>query len=335
MEKVSLIYGGGAIGSFLSCCLLSSNHKVFFLTRGKNFIELKKRGLKVSVFKNEVLKKKFFFRDNNKFKVINNLNKLKNVKLQNIFITTSINESIVKTFKNIEPYIDKKKTLIVTPCTSIPFWWHECLKSKFKLNLNKNLHSIFKKNIKRKNLVGMTMWLSGKIVKPGFVKISHIQRGFPIKEVYSIKKKNVNNLRNDIQKVCRSPKVQNIFSEIFIKSLNSLAFNLIALKYKQNNYELSKNKKAQKDIINILNEGDYILQYNNIKIPQSPISRIKQTLSSNKHTMSMLNSVKIKKKTELKLLWESFEKICETLKYKMIITKKNLIFVKKKYGKYI
>ena len=178
------------------------------------------------------------------------------------------------------------------------------------------------------------MWLSGKIVKPGFVKISHIQRGFPIKEVYSIKKRNVNNLRNDIQKVCRSPKVQNIFSEIFIKSLNSLAFNLIALKYKQNNYELSKNKKAQKDIINILNEGDYILQYNNIKVPQSPISRIKQTLSSNKHTMSMLNSVKIKK-TELKLLWESFEKICETLKHEMIITKKNLMFVKKIWQIYL
>ena len=51
--------------------------------------------------------------------------------------------------------------------------------------------------------------------------------------------------------------------------------------------------------------------------------------------MSMLNSVKIKKKTELKLLWESFEKICETLKYEMIITKKNLNFVIKKYGKYI
>ena len=175
-----------------------------------------------------------------------------------------------------------------------------CLKSKFKLNLNKNLHSIFKKNIKKKFSWNDNVAVR-KDCKTWFVKISHIQRGFPIKEVYSIKNTNVNNLRNDIQKVCRSPKVQNIFSEIFIKSLNSLAFNLIALKYKKNNYNLSKNKKDKKDIINILNEGDYILQYNNIKVPQSPISRIKQTLSSNKHTMSMLNSVKIKK-TELKLL---------------------------------
>ena len=38
--------------------------------------------------------------------------------------------------------------------------------------------------------------------------------------------------------------------------------------------------------------------------------------------MSMLNSVKIKKKTELKLLWESFEKFVKLLKHEMIITKK-------------
>ena len=78
------------------------------------------------------------------------------------------------------------------------------------------------------------------------------------------------------------------FSEIFIKSLNSLAFNLIALKFSQNNFKLSKNKRQKNDIKKILEEGDLILKYNNIKVPQTPISRINQTLSSTKHTMSML-----------------------------------------------
>ncbi len=335
MSKISLIYGGGAIGSFLSCCLLNSNHKVFFLTRGENFKKIKKNGLRVNVFRNSVLKKRYFIKNDNNFNVINNLKKLDTIKFNNIFITTSINENLLKTFQNIEKYIDKKKTLIITPCTSIPFWWYECLKNVSRNRLKKNLHKVFKENIKRKNLVGMTMWLSGKIVKPGFVKISHIQRGFPIKEVYSAKKKQVDKLRKDIRNNCRSPFVRNIFSEIFMKSLNSLAFNLIALKFNQNNNQLSRNAKAKKEIKTILEEGDNILKFNNIYITQTPESRITQTLSSRKHTMSMLNAVKKRKKTELKLLWKSFEKVCETLRYKMSFTKKNLNIVKNKYAKYI
>ena len=180
----------------------------------------------------------------------------------------------------------------------------------------------------------MTMWLSGKIEKPGVVRISHIQRGLPIKEVYKDKKKQVDLLRNDIKKNCRSPKVKNIFSEIFIKSLNSLAFNSIALKYNKNNKMLSQNEKAKNDIKKILEEGDVILKNNNMKIPQTPKSRIDQTLSSSKHTMSMLNSVNKKKKTELKQLWKSFEKINKVFNYKMSFTKKNIKIVKKKINEY-
>ena len=40
-----------------------------------------------------------------------------------------------------------------------------------------------------KNIIGMTMWLSGIIEKPGTVKINHIQRGFPVKEVFNKFKK--------------------------------------------------------------------------------------------------------------------------------------------------
>ncbi len=191
MKKMSLIYGGGAIGSFLTCCLLKSNHQVFFLTRGKNFDKIKKRGLKVDIYRNAILKKKFFFKENERFKIIDNLKKLKNIRFNYIFVTTSINENLIRILKNVEPYINEKKTLVITPCTSVPFWWYECLRNKYKSKLKKNLHNILKKNIKRKNLVGMTMWLSGKIVRPGSIKISHIQRGFPIKEVFYNKKRYV------------------------------------------------------------------------------------------------------------------------------------------------
>lgn len=332
MKKKTLIYGGGAIGSYLGACLLKSNHQIYFLTRNKNYEYIKNNGLSIKVFNNNILQKKFILKNNKNFVVINDLKKIKKTPFDNIFITTKINESLDKIFLHIEKFINKE-TIIITPCTSIPFWWHKCLKKNIQSKIDNSLKLLFKKNIERKNLVGMTMWLSGNIEKPGFVKISHIQRGFPIKEAFSERKKQVNQLRKDLKKNTKSPSVKNIFSEIFIKSINSLAFNMIALKYQQNNFELNKNYKAKTEIINILKEGDKILKDNDIKIYQSPQSRVIQTLKSKKHTMSMLHAYQNNKKIELKYLWESFLNLKKFLKFNMSNTETVYKFLKKKiYG---
>ena len=166
----------------------------------------------------------------------------------------------------------------------------------------------------------MTMWLSGKKKTSGYFLIKHVQRGFPIKEIYADKKSQIDNIRKDLKKVTKSPTVKNIFSEIFIKSINSLAFNMVALNYKQNNYDLSKNKKAKSDLIKILSEGDKILEKNNIKIDQTPLQRINQTLSSSKHTMSMLTAYNEGREIEIKPLWQSFKSLNIMINYKMKFT---------------
>ena len=75
-----------------------------------------------------------------------------------------------------------------------------------------------------------------------------------LKKYIVAKKKITSNLRNMIKRKCKSPHVKNIYSEIYIKSINSFAFNLIALDTEQNNYNLKKNKKYyiyQKNICRI------------------------------------------------------------------------------------
>ncbi len=330
MKKKTLIYGGGAIGSYLAACLLNSKHQIFFLTRKKNYSYIKRNGLTIKVFNNKKLKKKIFFKRNKNFILVNNLKKIKNIQFDNIFITTKININLNKIFSEIEKFIHET-TLIITPCTSIPFWWYKCLNKNLQFKIDNSLNILFKKNIDRKNLVGMTMWLSGNIERPGHVKISHIQRGFPIKEVFADRKEQVDVLRKDLRKTTKSPLVKNIFSEIFIKSLNSLVFNMAALKYKQNNSELDKNNIAKKEIIKMLSEGDKILKKNDIKIYQSPESRVIQTLKSKKHTMSMLYAYQNKKEIELKVLWKSFLNLKKFLKFKMYRTEMLYKFLVKKY----
>lgn len=334
MRKNTLIYGGGAIGSYLAACLIKSNHNIFFLCRGKTYEFIMKNGLSIKVYNNSYLKKKFYLKNNKHFKIIDNLNKIKIKKIDNIFITTSINENLKKTLNNIEKYIGSK-TLIIPPCTAIPFWWHKCLNLKLQDKIERKMSPIFVKNLKRKNLVGMTMWLSGKIESLGNIRISHIQRGFPIKEVFIEKSHLVNALRKDLKKITLSPKVKNIYSEIFIKSINSLAFNMIALKYYQSNYELNKNIKAKKEVMKILHEGDKILKKNKIKVYQSPSSRIIQTLKSRKHTMSMLTSLKSNKKIELKNLWLSFKNLKDDLQIKMEKTEMTYKYLEKKLNEFI
>ncbi len=334
MRKNTLIYGGGAIGSFLAACLIKSNHNIIFLCRGKTYKFITKNGLNIKVYNNSSLKKKFYLKSNKSFQIINKIDKIKIKKIDNIFITTSINENIIKILNKTEKYIGPK-TLIVPPCTAIPFWWHKCLSSNLQQKIEKKMSPILLKNLKRKNLVGMTMWLSGKIESPGNIRINHIQRGFPIKEVFKEKSHLVDALREDLKKTTLSPKVKNIYSEIFIKSINSLAFNMIALKYFQNNYELNKNIKAKKEVIKILREGDEVLKKFKIKVYQSPSSRVIQTLRSSKHTMSMLNALKNNKKIELKNLWLSFKNLKDNLQFKMEKTERTYRFLEKKLDEFI
>ena len=168
----------------------------------------------------------------------------------------------------------------------------------------------------------MTMWLSAKKVRKGKFRLNHIQRGFPIKEVYKINKNRVDFLRSLINKTIISPRVKNIYYEIFTKSINSFAFNLIAILYNQNNYMLNKNMDAKRKILIILNEADKILKKLNIKIYQSSNSRIKQTLSSSAHTMSMLSDYKNKKKLEIHEIWKSLKILSKLMNFKMEETQK-------------
>ena len=79
---------------------------------------------------------------------------------------------------------------------------------------------------------------------------------------------------------------------------------------------------AKKKISKILTEGDSILKKNKIKIFQSVNSRINQTLSSKRHTMSMLNAYNTNRPIEIVNLWKSFDYLIHGLKTKMSFTKK-------------
>jgi len=315
-----LIYGGGAIGCHLAYCLYSTKNQISIIARGDHLSKIKENGINLSIFDNNILINEMNLKENSNIKFYPNVDNLEDKNFDYIFITIKLNDYDEKTFRDIHPFLEKD-TAVIPPCTKIPFWWLYNLKG----NSNKKFNNIeidpqASKYFKGKNIIGMTMWLSSVLQNPGEIVVRHVQRGYPLKEIFPEMKNHADRLRKSIEPSCISPKVDNIKSELYIKAINSLAFNMVALDTEFNNLQLKENKNSVITIKKIMQEGEQIPLKLNLPIFQSIDERINQTLSSTAHTMSMLNDYKIGKKPELNHLWESFKSLCKIIDTHMDFT---------------
>ena len=321
-KKVNiLVYGAGAIGCHIGYCMYEAGNTVYLLGRGEHYKQMADNGMHIKVCDNEVLKHEQVIKVNPRFYIMNSVDQIKDVKFDYIFITVKLDDYNESALQSLYPLMGQD-TAIIPPCTKLPFWWFYNLEGKsnekFKdIDFDQQLSKYFV----RENIICMTMWLSSVIESPGNVCVKHIQRGYPLKEVYPKMKESADKLRDIFKLTCKSPEVNDIRSEIYIKSINSFAFNTVALDRKFNNLQLSLDEYSKDCIRKIMVEGDQILEILGIPIIQSIEDRISQTLSSTKHTMSMLNDYRNGQQVELDYLWEGFNSFCKILKIDMEFSK--------------
>lgn len=326
-----LIVGSGAIGTHLAYSLTSKENKIYIKLKKNKIKKIIKNGIILSIYDNKILKKKTTVKQTENVKFINNVNEIKgNISLVIFSIKLKDYNLVLK--RKILPVL-KSNTLIIPPCTDLPDWWF------YKIFPNNNMvKKYFNKDFlwkeKINNIVGMTMWVSSVFEKNSLVKVRHIQRGYPLKEISKINKSKVNKLRKILKKKIISPNVQNIFAEIYLKAINSFAFNLIALDTELNNASLKKNFSAMNNLKFIFKEFDDIILGLNIPLSQTIQERIDQTLSSNKHTLSMLYDFQNRKKVEIKYLWRNLNILAKITKSDISITKKIYKRVTKKLKKF-
>ena len=82
-----------------------------------------------------------------------------------------------------------------------------------------------------------------------------------------------------------------------------------------------EDEDSKNSIRKVMAEGDQILEVLDLPIIQDIESRIKQTLSSSKHTMSMLHDYNNGKNIELSYIWSGFENISNILGINMDYSK--------------
>ena len=316
-----LVYGAGAIGCHIGYCMYATGNVVYLIGRGEHYNQMKRDGMHIRICDNEILKREQVVKEDSMFYIMSDINNIKDVKFDYVFITVKLDDYNEHALQNLYPYMGKN-TAVIPPCTKLPFWWFYNLEGesneRFKdVDFDQQLSKYFV----RENIICMTMWLSSVIENPGNVCVKHVQRGYPLKEVYPKMKNSADKLRDIFKLTCKSPDVDNIRSEIFIKSINSFAFNTVALDREFNNLQLSQDEYSKDCIRKIMLEGDQILSVLNIPIIQNIEDRISQTLSSTKHTMSMLNDYRKGKQIELDCLWEGFSSVCKILRIDMEFSK--------------
>ncbi len=316
-----LIYGAGAIGCHIGYCLYKAGHQVKLLCRGEHFTAMKQDGMNITICDNEHIITETTLRDNKHFQIIDQIEDSNDLYFDYVFVTVKLKDYNNDSMSALARFLGES-TAVIPPCTKLPFWWFYNLSGlenkKFKdVEFDPGLSGNFIKT----NLISMTMWVSAVLERPGHIIVRHVQRGYPVGAVHPNMIDRAETLRDIFQKICGSPVVEDIRSEIYIKSINALAFNMVAIDTEFTNLEFSKDPAAKECVEKIMLEGDQILKIMNIPVIQSIGSRIEQTLSSTKHTLSMLHDYNTGKEVELKFLWDGFDKVTNILGIEMPYTR--------------
>lgn len=240
-----------------------------------------------------------------------------------LFLTMKVsgyNSSVVDA---VQPLIGSNTT-ILPPTTSIPYWWF------YKFgggHCGKRLEHVdpggtFWTGLPPHQVVGFTMWLSAVQHGPGCTELRHVQRGYPLGEPDGSQSRRVERLAAALERGgVAAPVVPDIRAEIFMKSVNSLAFNVVAVLGNARNGIIARVPEAVDSLRQMMAECEVMAAAMGVRIPQSAEERIKQTLSAHMHTMSMLFDLRSGKPTELRKLSESLYDLAETIGVQLPVTR--------------
>jgi ketopantoate reductase len=117
-----------------------------------------------------------------------------------------------------------------------------------------------------------------------------------------------------------APVVDAIRSEIFIKAVNSMAFNAVAVLSGATNGQIADCAPSVDALRSIMGELEQLSDAFELPLGQTADERICQTLASRAHTMSMLHDLKQGNDLEAGLLFDSFAAMAELVGVSLPLT---------------
>lgn len=307
------IVGAGAIGCHLAYVLQKAGNDVTLIARGANLKVIQNEGLHMTICGEEIGRVRMRATDNPE----------EVGQVDYVFLTMKVSGYDTKVVDLIRPLVGEHTT-ILPPTTSIPYWWFHQFGGKFEnCRLNRvDPGGALWDMLPPQKVIGFTMWLSAVQEGPGKVVLRHVQRGYPVGELDGSRSERVDRLADALERGgIPAPRVPCIRSEIFIKSLNSLAFNVVAVLGDAQNGTIADVPEAVSTLLTVMRECEAVAEVLGINIAQSAEGRVTQTLSARMHTMSMLHDLRVGKPLELRPLWTSFKDLAELVGVPLPITR--------------
>ncbi len=284
------IIGSGSIGGLIAANLAPSENKITVFDKGEHYEAIKNYGLKL-----QQLNGKTVCIDN--LDVIDSLNTCEQQDI--IFLAVKAHQirSICKEIPNL---LHENSTL-VTLQNGIPWWFFQNYNGKFDNHILKTVdpESSINENIPSKYVIGCVSYPAAEIISPGLIK--HIEGvRFPVGELdgtISERSKSVSTLL--INAGFKSPILEDIRSEIWLKAWGTLAFNPISVLTKATMSQICKFQETREIVIQLMKESRNIAEQLGIKLRVPLEQRLRGAEKVGEHKTSMLQDFEAKRTLEL------------------------------------
>jgi len=304
------IAGAGAIGCHLAFLLLRAGCRVTLLARGENLARLRREGLCIRV---EGELHQLPIRATDLPEEVG--------PVDYVFCTVKVSSWNSDFVEHLEPLL-RPETTVIPPTTSIPHWWFHGVEGAWKGRAlaSADPAGTIARLIPADRVLGMTMWVSARRDND-VVEVVNTQRGYPLGELDGSVSRRLRRLSNALERGGGlAPVVTEIRAEIFIKVVNSLTFNVVALLGNVGNGMIADSPEAVKTLTAMMLECEKVASVLGLPLRQSAESRIRQTLQARAHVMSMLHDFRRGKPLELQPLWRSFEELAQVVGVQLPIT---------------
>lgn len=284
------ILGCGSIGGLLAAHLARSDNKITVFDQGEQYNAIKNNGL---VLQNS----------NGKQTTINNLivtNNLIDCSRQDIIFLAVKAHQIQSICKDIFNLLNESTT-IVTLQNGIPWWFFQNYNGKFNNHTLKSLdpNGSIHRSIPSKHIIGCVSYPAAEVISPGI--IHHIEGvRFPIGELDGTISSRAQIISSTLTNAgFKSPILEDIRSEIWLKAWGTLAFNPISALTKATMSQICKNKETRAIVINLMKESQHVANQLGINLRVPLEQRLQGAEDVGNHKTSMLQDFEAKRTLEL------------------------------------
>jgi 2-dehydropantoate 2-reductase len=276
------IFGGGAIGGYLAAHLARAGQcELSVVARGKTLDAIRTNGLRVTTASDE-------------FSVsIHATSDTRELGPQDYVFLTLKAHQVDNALEQIAPLIGPNTT-ILPPTTGIPYYFFHALPGRFN---GTQLPALDRdgsqwRAVPPAQVLGCVYWIGAHASAPGVIVQDGAKAGCPIGELDGSDSERVRVLSELLCASGIAAKVnEDIRSAIWVKFVNSLCFNPVALLTQATLGEMA--------------EADTVAAQLGLRIGPTPDKRIAMTLSAPHHKMSMLQDLEAGRALELEPLSRS------------------------------